>query len=165
MAHPVTPLGKQDVDPIPGWMQPIVHYAMKWYSRWNVWAYQRTNGRWGGKFPVTGAPVVLVTMRGRKTGKARTIPLIYIPHGEDVILGASQGGMDQHPVWYRNLLANPEVEVNAYGVRRHMIARQASAEEKAAVWPVMRAVYPPFDEYQARTDRDIPVMICSPVKD
>lgn len=162
MSHPVTQLRKEDVDPIPPRIVPMVRAIMKLASRFNVWLYQRTDGRFGGKFVIGGAPVCLLTMTGRKTGLRRTTPLIHIPHGEDILLVASQGGLDTHPLWYRNLLANPDVEINAFGNVRQMIARQATPEEKSALWPTIRAVHPDFDEYQARTDRDIPVMICSP---
>lgn len=162
MSHPVTKLRKEDVDPIPPGIVPMVRAFMKFASRFNVWLYEKTDGRMGGRFVVGGAPVCLLTMTGRKTGLRRTTPLIHIPNGEDILLVASQGGLDTHPIWYRNLVDNPEVEINAFGNVRAMVARQATAEEKAALWPVILAVHPDFDEYQARTDRDIPVMICSP---
>jgi deazaflavin-dependent oxidoreductase (nitroreductase family) len=162
MSHPVTKLRKEDVDPIPPRIVPAVREVLKLASRFNVWLYEKTGGKLGGRFLLGGAPVCLLTMTGRKTGKKRTTPLIYIPHGEDVLLVASQGGLDTHPLWYGNLLANPEVEINAFGDVRPMLARQATPAEKLALWPVIRAVHRDFDEYQARTDRDIPVMICSP---
>jgi deazaflavin-dependent oxidoreductase (nitroreductase family) len=96
------------------------------------------------------------------TSPRRAHPERDVPHGEDVLLVASQGGLDTPPLWYGNLLATPEVEINAFGDVRPMLARQATPAEKLALWPVIRAVHPGFDEYQARTDRDIPVMICSP---
>lgn len=162
MSHPVTNLRKEDVDPIPEKIVPFIKRFMKHASRFNVWLYEKTDGKLGGKFIVGGAPVCLVTMTGRKTGLRRTTPLIHIPHGEDILLVASQGGLESHPLWYRNMIANPEIEVNAFGNVRAMTARQATAEEKLRLWPTIRAVHPDFDEYQARTDRDIPVMICSP---
>jgi len=162
MSHPVTKLRKEDVDPIPAKLVPMIRRIMKFGSRFNVWLYEKTDGRFGGKFIVGGAPVCLVTMTGRKTGRRLTTPLIHIPHGDGVLLVASQGGLEEHPLWFRNLVANPAIEVNAFGNVRAMIARQASADEKLALWPSILAVHPDFDEYQARTDRDIPVMICSP---
>lgn len=162
MSHPVTKLRKEDVDPIPPKIVPFVRSFMKYASRFNVWLYQKTDGRFGGKFVIGGAPVCLLTMTGRKSGLRLTTPLIHIPHGDDVLLVASQGGLDSHPLWYKNLVANPEVEINAFGNVRAMLARQANAAEKAALWPTIVSVHPDFDEYQARTDRDIPVMICSP---
>lgn len=162
MSHKVTQLKKEDVQAIPEKMVPAIRKIMKYASRFNVWIYEKTDGKLGGKFIVGGAPVCLVTMTGRKTGIRRTTPLIYIPNGEDILLVASQGGLDSHPIWYKNLTANPEVEINAFGNVRKMRARQATPEEKEQLWPVIRGVHKDFDEYQARTDRDIPVMICSP---
>lgn len=164
MSHPVTKLRKEDVDPIPKGLVPFIRKFMKAASRFNVWLYEKTDGRMGGKFVVGGAPVCLVTMTGRKTGNRITTPLIHIPSGDDVLLVASQGGLDEHPLWYRNIVANPAVQINAFGNKRAMLARQATPEEKLALWPTIVAVHRDFDEYQARTDRDIPVMICSPIE-
>ena len=162
MTHPVTSLRKEDVDPIPPRIVPFVRAVMKWMSRMNVWLYRRTDGRMGGRFPGSGAPVCLVTYTGRKSGKQLTTPLIHIPHAEGVLLVASQGGLEKHPLWYVNIVANPTVEVNEFGRVRAMSARVATPEETLALWPVVRAVHADFDEYQARTDRDIPVLICTP---
>jgi deazaflavin-dependent oxidoreductase (nitroreductase family) len=162
MAHPVSPLRKEDVDPIPTKIVPMIRKVMKWGSRANVWIYRKTDGKVGGKFPGSGAPVCLVAYTGRKSGKRLTTPLIHIPHEGGVLLVASQGGLDTHPLWYKNIEANPDIEVNEYGLVRRMRARRATAEEKVLLWPVARAVYADFDEYQARTDRDIPILICTP---
>jgi deazaflavin-dependent oxidoreductase (nitroreductase family) len=163
MSHPVTQLKKENVDPIPPRIVPLVRTIMKWSSRFNVWIYEKTDGRWGGKFVIGGAPVCLVSYVGRKSGRRLTTPLIHIPHENGILLVASQGGLDTHPLWYKNLTANPEIELNEFGRVRRMRARQATPEEKLALWPTIRAVHKEFDEYQARTDRDIPVMICTPV--
>jgi deazaflavin-dependent oxidoreductase (nitroreductase family) len=108
-------------------------------------------------------PICLVTMKGRKTGKTREIPLMHVPHGEQKILVASLGGISKNPLWYYNLKANPDVTITAEGITRAYRAREVSTEEKAALWPVIVAAYPPYDEYQARTDRDIPVFVCDPI--
>ncbi len=155
-------MSEKTVKPITEGQARIVKPIMRVMSKLNVWVYRASNGNVGGTFP-GGAPVCLVTMTGRKSGRRLTIPLIYLPHGDDVILVASQGGMAKHPVWYLNLQANPEVEVQWKGDVRSMVARQATDEEKQALWPDLLKVYPDFDDYQARTDRNIPVMICSPV--
>ena len=104
----------------------------------------------------------LVSYTGRKSGKRLTTPLIHVPHEDGVLLVASQGGLDTHPLWYRNIQANPAIEVNEFGRVRRMIARTAEPAEKLRLWPVVRAVHPDFDEYQARTDRDIPLVVCTP---
>jgi len=150
-----------DVKPIPERMNGLIRVVMKAYTRLNVWVYRASNGRLMNKFP-NGSPICLVTMTGRRSGRKRTIPLIHVADGDDVILVASQGGMSSNPLWYYNLTANPSVGVTADGITRSMIARLASDQEKAAVWPLAVSVYPDFNDYQARTERNIPVFICSP---
>jgi F420H(2)-dependent quinone reductase len=150
-----------DVKPIPESMNGLIRVFMKAYTRLNVWVYRASNGRLMNKFP-NGSPICLVTMTGRRSGRKRTIPLIHVPDGDKVILVASQGGMSINPLWYHNIKANPLVGITADGVTRSMVAHLANDEEKAAVWPVAVAVYPDFNEYQARTERNIPVFICSP---
>jgi len=83
--------------------------------------------------------------------------------GEQKLLVASQGGMERHPVWYYNLKANPDIEIMVGGDKRSYLAEQVSPERKRELWPHLLSLYPDFDEYQARTDRDIPVFLCSPV--
>jgi deazaflavin-dependent oxidoreductase (nitroreductase family) len=153
---------QKPVKPIPPQWNGAIRAVMKLFTRLNVAVYRASNGRLMNRFG-NGAPICLVSMTGALTGRTRTIPLIYIPHGDDVILVASQGGMSEHPLWYHNLKAHPAIEVTAEGRTRRMIARQASDAEKAAVWPVAVAVYPDFVDYQARTERNIPVFICSPI--
>jgi deazaflavin-dependent oxidoreductase (nitroreductase family) len=101
-------------------------------------------------------------MTGRRSGRKKTIALMYTRHGEDVLLVASLGGSPAHPVWYHNLKAQPQIEIQAGRARRKMLAREAPAEEKRALWPVVVANYPSFDAYQKRTTREIPLFICSP---
>src|SRR5690606_23350322 len=110
-----------------------------------------------------GAPICLVGMTGRKSGQRREVMLIHLPHGDNKLLVASQGGLDIDPVWYKNIIANPHVDITAAGVKKTYNVRQASSDEKRALWPHLLSLYPDFDEYQARTDRDIPVLICEPV--
>ena len=139
----------------------IANPFIKLMSRLNTWAYRATGGRLGGKFP-GGAPVMLVTTVGRKSGRRFTTPLLYLHDGANVVTVASKGGMDHHPLWYRNMVANPEVEVQ---IGRHvepMRARTADEVEKRALWPKLVAMYPDYASYQARTQRDIPVVILSP---
>ena len=123
----------------------------------NVLAFRLTGGAVGGKF-LGGAPVCLVTVIGRKSGEPHTIPLLYLADGDDLIIVASKGGMSKHPLWYLNLVATPRCEVELGGERHSMLARQVSAEEKAALWPRLCTMYPDYADYQARTSRDIPVL-------
>ena len=160
MAIDVTKVSRDSVKPIPMSVVPFVKKLMHAITRAHVWLYRTSQGRLGKNF--AGSPCCLVNMRGRKSGKMRTIPLIYIPDGDDVILIGSQGGMDIDPVWVGNLMADPNVEIIAAGKTRKMIARRADDAEKAKRWPVAVAVYKDFDEYQARTERDIPLFVCSP---
>lgn len=127
-------------------------------SRLNTWVYRASGGRIAGRFP-GGAPVLLLTTIGRKSGQRRTAPLLYLQDGERYVVVASKGGMSHHPLWYKNLEANPRVEVEVAGRTATMTARRASAADKAALWPKLLAMYPSFAEYQARTERDIPVVI------
>ncbi len=120
----------------------------------------------GGRFPRTLLGMAAVELRtiGRKSGQTRTVMLASPIHDDTrVVLVASKGGDDRDPQWYRNLSANPAVEVLIDGTTRKMRARTASPAEKAALWPDIVAAYKYYDSYQERADRDIPVVICEPV--
>jgi deazaflavin-dependent oxidoreductase (nitroreductase family) len=106
--------------------------------------------------------VLLLTTVGRKSGESRTVPVLYLRDGEDVVVVASQAGLTRHPVWYLNLEANPEVSIEIGDEKGEMRARRATDEEKAALWPRLVEMYRDFDDYQARTERNIPVVILSP---
>jgi deazaflavin-dependent oxidoreductase (nitroreductase family) len=133
----------------------LVIGLMSWV---NVWLYRLSGGWLGGRFP-GGAPVLLLTTVGRRSGAARAVPLLYLHDGERLVVVASKGGMSHHPLWYRNLEANPRVEVEIGRERRTMLARRATAAEKTALWPSLVAMYRDYATYQARTERDIPVVI------
>jgi len=147
--------------PISPAQEKVADVVIRWMTAANTWVYRATGGKLGGKF-LRGAPVCLVTTVGRKSGQKRTVALIYLQDGERVILVASKGGMEHHPQWYLNMEANPEVEVEIGTTVTPMTARRASDEEKAAYWPRLLEVYPDYADYQARTKRNIPVMILSP---
>jgi deazaflavin-dependent oxidoreductase (nitroreductase family) len=137
-----------------------VRRIIKPFSRLNVFLYQLTGGRVMGS--LTGRPVMLVTMQGAKTGKTRTIPLMYVPYKDGVIVVASLGGAPKSPVWYNNLVANPDIVVQYKNKTMNLRARQVDDVEKAAVWPVCVEHYHEYDDYQKRTDRKIPVFVCEP---
>jgi deazaflavin-dependent oxidoreductase (nitroreductase family) len=120
----------------------------------------------GGRYPkkVAGMQPVELTTIGRKTGQRRATLLTSPIFGEDrVVLVASKGGHTDNPIWYLNLVANPDVEIVADGQTRKMRARTASPEEKAALWPELVKAYKGYDGYQRNTTRDIPVVICEAV--
>jgi deazaflavin-dependent oxidoreductase (nitroreductase family) len=111
------------------------------------------------------APVVNVTVRGRKSGAARTSALLYFTDGDDVVLIASSFGREQHPAWYLNMKAAPEVTLEAKGRRGTYTAREAEGAERERLWAMANRLYPGYDDYKARTDssgRTIPVMVLSP---
>jgi len=151
---------REDVKPIPEHVARRVRPFMKWYSRFNVWVFKLSRGRLLATFN-DGRPICVVGMTGRKSGRWLEIPLMYLPKDDKVLLVASQGGMPGNPTWYYNIVANPRIQVTAQGRTRDMVARQVSDEEKRALWPHLVSLYPDFDEYQARTDRNIPVFECT----
>jgi deazaflavin-dependent oxidoreductase (nitroreductase family) len=152
---------REDVDAIPLKWQSTVQRVMKYYTRLNVWVYKKTSGRLMRNFP-GGYPICIVGMKGKKSGKRREIALIHLPWGDKKLLVASQGGMENHPLWYFNICANPQIDIMVCGDTQSYLAELASPEQKRELWPHLLSLYPDFDSYQARTDRDIPVFICDP---
>ncbi len=135
--------------------------VLRTFSALNTWIYRISGGRVMGRFP-SGAPVCLLTTQGRTSGERRTVPLLYLADSDDLVVVASQGGAPRHPGWYFNLLADPHAEVQIGRRRFPVTARAVNAEEKAALWPRLVAIYPPYEAYQRRTTRSIPVMRLSP---
>jgi F420H(2)-dependent quinone reductase len=139
--------------------------AVRWMTGMNTAAYRLSNGRVAAHVP-GGAPICLLTTTGRRSGRRRTVPLLYIPRNDDqLVVVASHGGMSRHPAWYLNLMVDPEVTVDVGSRRRSMTARPATEAERGELWPALTAVYPHFDAYQRRTDRIIPVLILVPTPD
>ncbi len=108
-----------------------------------------------------GVPTLLLTVTGRKTGTKRMTALIYGRDGDDYIIVASRGGDPNHPEWYLNLVANPEVEVQVGPEKFTAVARTLDDDDRARVWPAMTAIWPAYDEYQAKTERKIPLVALS----
>ena len=128
------------------------------FGQEHVDRYRETDGELGHDWK-RGAPVLLLTTTGRRSGEPRTMPLIYQPwHGAHLIV-ASKGGSQEPPAWFRNLEADPEVEVQIKGDRFRARARVATPEERPDMWRAMAAVWPYYDDYQERTDREIPVVV------
>ncbi len=118
--------------------------------------------------PVGGpglVPTLLLTTTGRRSGKSIVMPLIYGESDGSYVVVASKGGAPKHPGWYFNLAAQPEVEVQVAAKHFQAKARTATGDERVALWKKMQAIYPPYDEYQAKTDREIPVVVLEPVND
>jgi len=134
--------------------------VLKAFTRINVWVYRLSGGRLMNK--LGGDPICLITMTGAKSGKQRTIPLMYVPYGDGVLLVASQGGAPRHPVWYHNLVAHPDIVVEQGGRKLALTARVLSGDERAAAWPVCVEHYADYADYQQRTNREIPVFYCEP---
>jgi deazaflavin-dependent oxidoreductase (nitroreductase family) len=117
----------------------------------------------GGPGPL---PTLLVTTQGRKSGAPRALPLIYGTAGESYVVIASKGGMPEHPLWFRNLEANPECEVQVASKKLRARAREAGGTERERLWQQMAKLYPPYDDYQKRAaGRRIPVVVLEPVKE
>jgi len=133
----------------------------------NVRVYKLTRGRIGGTWRVGAAwkhpvPICLLEHTGRRTGKRRTTPLVYLRDGDRLVVVASQAGRPKDPLWFRNLQADPAVTVQVRGDRWPARARTAGAEERAELWPRLVDLYSDYDSYQSWTDREIPVVVLDP---
>ena len=109
-----------------------------------------------------GVPTLLLTTTGRKSGIKRRTALIYGRDNADYVVVASKGGSQEHPAWYLNLEADPEVEIQVFDAVLPAVARTATGEERERLWALMRQTWPAYDEYQTRTDREIPVVVLTP---
>lgn len=135
----------------------ITSPLMKWISQANTWLYRKSAGKFGGS--LSGVPVLLLTTRGRKSGRSHTTPLIYLEDGDQLVVVASKGGAVGHPAWYLNLQANPEVAIEQGSRHRTMIASTANGADRAMLWPRLVDRYPAYADYQSWTDREIPVVL------
>jgi deazaflavin-dependent oxidoreductase (nitroreductase family) len=132
------------------------------WVRNQVEAYERSGGREANTLRDTGLPIVIVTMRGNKSGKVRKLALMRVEHDGEYALVASLGGSPKHPVWYYNLKANPDEVILQDGPEPFEVrVREVTGDEKAAWWDRAVAAYPRYAEYQERTDREIPVFVAS----
>jgi F420H(2)-dependent quinone reductase len=135
--------------------------AAQWV-RDQVEVYERSGGQQANTLRDTGLPILIVTMRGNKSGTVRKIALMRVEHDGEYALVASKGGAPTHPVWYYNLTANPdEVTIQDGPEPFEAQVRQVAGDERAAWWERAVAAYPPYAEYQTRTDREIPVFVAS----
>ncbi len=134
--------------------------ATKFFTRIHIALYRRTGGKLGGRF--RGSPVLLLTSTGRRSGQLRTTPLLHVVDGDRKVVVASYLGAEHHPAWYHNLLAHPEVTVQAGSSVQQMRAEVADPAERARLWSPLVAMYPTYDDYQAKTERQIPVVVLTP---
>jgi deazaflavin-dependent oxidoreductase (nitroreductase family) len=129
-------------------------------TRWvaqHIRRYVETDGVKGHTW--RGVHTLLLTTRGRKTGRRRRTALIYGRDGDRYLVVASNGGSKEHPSWYLNIADNPEVELQVGAERFSARARPATPEEKARLWLLMASIWPEYDKYQTKTERDIPLVI------
>jgi deazaflavin-dependent oxidoreductase (nitroreductase family) len=128
------------------------------FGQEHVDRYRATDGEEGYIWQ-RGTTILLLTTRGRRTGTERVTPLIFQPHGDDFLIVASRGGTDEAPGWYHNLKAEPDVQVQVRGEVFRARARDATPDEKPEMWRKMATVWPDYDAYQERTERQIPVVV------
>jgi F420H(2)-dependent quinone reductase len=137
---------------------PLLHRAMGAHTL----AYRATRGLIGHRIPGLRAPILLLEHVGAKSGKRRTSPLLYIPDGERYVIVASKGGFPRNPAWFHNLRAHPDVTVQVGSAKRAVRARPASGEERERLWRRAVELYPPYADYQRRTERQIPLVVLEP---
>ena len=140
--------------------KPPPRWVMKTMTRLHVFLHRLTGGRLFNT--LAGADVCFVTMKGAKSGRIMTIPLMYVPYRDGILLVASQGGAPKNPAWYYNLVKYNDIEVNHRGNQMKLRARLATNDEKPDLWPICDQHYAPFAEYRRRTTRDIPIFVCEP---
>ena len=133
------------------------------WVREQVEAYEASGGEQADTLLDTGLPVIILTTRGKRSGKLRKTPLMRVEHEGEYALVASLGGAPKHPVWYWNLKAHPHVELQDGEVTRDYLAQEVTGEEKAEWWERAVAAFPPYEDYQEKTDREIPVFLAEPV--
>ena len=133
------------------------------WVRDQVELYERSGGKEGTTLRDTGLPVIIVTHKGNKTGAVRKTPLMRVKDGDKYVLVGSVGGAPTHPVWVYNLRANPAVEIRDHTVVQPMEVREVNDDaERARLWKLAVAAFPPYADYQAKTTRRIPVFVAEP---
>lgn len=135
---------------------------IKLFGEAHVRTYRETNGEEG--YLWNGVEILLLTMIGRKSGEERTVPLIFVRDGDNFAIIASRGGTPTHPSWYLNLEANPQVTLQVKDKVFPATARTAKGEERERIWATAVKAWPQYEDYQARTDRKIPVVVLEPGK-
>ena len=139
----------------------VVRRVLNAVVKTHVALYRASRGRIGGRVR-KGAPVLLLSTTGRKTGKQRTTPLLYLEDGGAYVVVASAGGARSHPAWYLNLRGSPTPAIQVEGRRFAVSAETSGPADRARLWPRLTQMWPQYDEYQAKTKREIPVVILTP---
>jgi F420H(2)-dependent quinone reductase len=138
----------------------VKHLFLRAMSGLNTALYRLTGGRVANR--MGKAPILLLTVAGRKSGKRRTTPLLHGRDGDNYVVIASMGGAPKHPAWYHNL-EGQEAEIQVGRKRLRVRARDAEGEERERLWALMVSLYPSYDDYQKKTERRIPVVVLEPV--
>ena len=146
----------------PGAGAPPPRWVIKAMTRLHVFLHRLTGGRLFNR--LGGDDVCFVTMKGAKTGRTLTIPLMYVPHRDGVLLVASMGGAPRNPAWYHNLVKHPDIAVSHRGRRMKLRVRLATPDQKPELWPICDQHYAPYADYRKRTTRDIPIFVCEPAQ-
>jgi deazaflavin-dependent oxidoreductase (nitroreductase family) len=128
----------------------------------HTFLYQRTGGRLGHTIPGVPGKMLLLDHVGAKSGTKRTSPLLYVKDGANVVIVASKGGFPKNPAWFHNLMANPDTTVQIGSEQRPVHARVAAPEERERLWDMAVAAYHGYEDYRARTDREIPLVVLEP---
>jgi deazaflavin-dependent oxidoreductase (nitroreductase family) len=131
--------------------------TMRRFGRVHRWVVRRSRGRLGSRW-FGGSDLVLLTMRGRSSGRLHTVPLMSLPDGDDLLVVASQGGVDREPQWWLNLLVDPHAQVERRGERFAVVAEKVGDDERQALWDRFVATYDGFTDYQAKVRRQIAVV-------
>lgn len=142
---------------LPGWIREHLEQYLADGEAGHLWDASFAGGK-----PDT--PCLILTTTGRKSGRKLPMPLIYGKAGTGYVVVGSKGGAPQHPAWYLNLVTDPKVEVQVANETFAAVARTATGEERAKLWPMMAEIFPPYDEYQkkASPDREVPVVVLDP---
>jgi F420H(2)-dependent quinone reductase len=128
----------------------------------HTFLYRRTGGRIGHSFPGVSGKMLLLDHVGARSGARRTSPLLYVEDGKDLVIVASKGGFPKHPAWFHNLMANPDTTVQIGSEHRPVHARVASPEERDRLWALAVKAYHGYEDYKARTEREIPLVVLEP---
>ncbi|MEZ5100321.1 MAG: nitroreductase family deazaflavin-dependent oxidoreductase [Thermoleophilia bacterium] len=142
-------------------LSPVQRATIRVWSRLNALVYRASGGRLMDR--MGAAPVLLLTTRGRRSGAARTAPLLYLADGETYVVVASYGGSDAHPAWYLNLRDAPDATIRLGRREVRVRARDAAGAERERLWAGVVAIWPAYETYASKTSREIPLVVLEPV--